>query len=113
MNKVDNKEDIFKIMSVLSDYVEKDRFSINEFKEIPGHMGVFQRHEKWFVYTTDEHAFCSIFGPFDVHGIICAVLKKIHMKNPDYQWKTEEEKSIYINNHFRSVAEIDAYMNMH
>ena len=112
MNK-ENDKDICKIMSILSDYVNKDIFSVNEFKEIPGHMGVFQRHAKWFVYTTDEHAFCSIQGPFDVHGIICAVLKKLYMKNPDYQWKTEEERSIYLNNYFRSLAEIDAYMNTH
>lgn len=39
-------------------------------------------------------------------------LKKLHVKNPDDQWKTEEERSIYINNHFRSLAEVDVYMDM-
>lgn len=111
MNKENDKE-VCKIMSIISDHVEKDQFSVNEFKEIPDHMGVFQRHGKWFVYTTDEHAFCSIHGPFNRHGIVCAVLKKLHVKNPDYQWKTEEERSIYINNHFRSLAEVDVYMDM-
>lgn len=108
--KYDERNEVLEIMTALSDYVDEKAFSVNELKLIPNHSGFFQRHGKWFVYITDEHAVCSINGPFDVHGVICAVLKKLHIKNTCYQWKTENERNIFLNNHFRSFAEVDEYM---
>lgn len=104
------KNEALEIMTVLSDYVEENTFSIDEFKLVPNYSGCFLRCGKWFVYITDEHVVCTINGPYDVHGVICAALKKLHIKNTCYQWKTENDRSTYLNNHFRSLEEVDEYM---
>lgn len=31
-------------------------------------------------------------------GVICATLKKLHIKNTGYQWKTENDRNTYLNN---------------
>lgn len=105
-----NRSEAAAILAAVWDYVKETPFSVDELKCVPDHRGCFQRSGKWFIYATDEHAFCTINGPYDVHGVICACLKSLHVKNTGYQWETEEERQVYLNNHFRSLQEIDSYM---
>lgn len=111
--RLQDRNETAEILAAVERHVEGTAFSVGALKCVPEHSGCFRRNGKWFVYVTDEHAFCTINGPYNVHGVICACLKKLHVKNSGYQWETEEEREIYLNNHFRNFAEIDAYMENH
>ena len=92
-----NRSEAAAILAAVWDHVKETPFSVDELKCVPDHRGCFQRSGKWFIYATDEHAFCTINGPYDVHGVICACLKSLHVKNTGYQWETEEERQVYLN----------------
>ncbi|MEE1313190.1 MAG: hypothetical protein UHS41_05530 [Lachnospiraceae bacterium] len=106
----ENSNEAGEILTAIENYVKGISFSVNELKCVPDHRGCFRRGGKWFTYVTDEHAVCMMNGPYNVHGVICASLKSLHAKNTGYQWASEEEQQVYINNHFRSLQEIDVYM---
>lgn len=84
-------------------------FSVGGLIVGPNRAGCFWRHGKWFVYRTDEHAFCMINGPFSVEGAIHVSLQTLHVKTTGYPL-SDEERTILFENHFRSLAEIDEYM---
>lgn len=104
-----------KLKQILSKYVELNSqlFSVGELTMEPDKQGCFQLFGKWFVYKSDEHAFFDIRGPFDVDSAICAALKILYIRNEEAQWNSEEDRSVFINNHFRDVAEIADYMYAH
>ena len=95
--------DLSEILSV----EELDQVKFGEYLALPNVVGCFQRKNAWFAYQNDEKAVCMITGPFDIKGIVIAIAKILHKKG--LQFENEQQRMNYINNHFRSFAEIDSY----
>lgn len=93
--------------------LQSRHFSVGKLCTEPNRAGIFYRFGKWFVYTCDEHAFLNIIGPFDRDSVVCAALKMLYIKSADVQWKSEKDRSFFINNHFHDVAKIAEYMYAH
>ena len=96
------------IRTALTPYLQGKNVILGELEQQPGRLGCFERDGNWYLYETDEHNFCSINGPYAVHGVICAMLKKLRVKDPQFVMN-DDERTVWLNNHFRSFAEIDRY----
>lgn len=97
------------IRTVLEPFLTGRDVSLGTLEQQPNRLGCFERDGNWYVYETDEHNTCSINGPYAVHGVICAMLKKLRVKNLQFVM-TDAEREIWLNNHFHTFEEIDRYL---
>lgn len=86
---------------------EIEHVKVGEYEATPDVIGCFKRNDEWFAYQNDERVNCTITGPFDIKGVVIAIAKKMYKKG--LKFEDEQQKTNYINNHFRNVDEIDSY----
>ena len=82
-------------------------FFMGEYVRKPNCQGCFPMGEAWYIYRTDEKNIPQITGPFTQKGVIyaCALMLNQSAGLEEYRF-SDEERSVYIHNHYRSQAEI-------
>lgn len=82
-------------------------FCIGEYVRKPNCQGCFSVGEKWYIFRIDERNTPLITGPFRQKGIVyaCALMLNQAAGLEEYRF-SEEERSIYIHNHYCSQAEL-------
>lgn len=82
-------------------------FCTGEFVRKPNCQGCFPMGKDWYIFRIDEQNTPQITGPFRQEGIVyaCALMLNQAAGLEEYRF-SEEERSIYIHNHYRSQAEI-------
>lgn len=82
-------------------------FCRGEFVHKPNSQGCFPMGEAWYIYRIDEKNTPQITGPFSQKGIIyaCALMLNQSAGLEEYRF-SDEERSIYIHNHYHSQAEL-------
>ena len=84
-------------------------FHAGEYVRKPNCQGFFPKGKGWFIYRTDERNSPLITGPFTRQGIVYACAMMLHQASGLEEYRfSEEERSIYIHNHFRSPEELPA-----
>ena len=82
-------------------------FRIGEYVRKPNCRGCFPKGEAWYIFRVDERNTPQITGPFRPEGIVyaCALMLNQSAGLEEYRF-SEEERSVYIHNHYRSEAEL-------
>ena len=82
-------------------------FCTGEYIHKPNCQGCFPMGEEWYIFRIDERNTPQITGPFRQEGIIyaCALMLNQAAGLEEYRF-SEEERSYYIHNHYRSQAEL-------
>ena len=82
-------------------------FHTGEYVRKPNCQGCFPMGEKWYVFRIDEYNVPQITGPFRQEGIIYACALMLHQTAGLEEYRfSEEERSNYIHNHYRSQTEL-------
>lgn len=82
-------------------------FCVGEYVRRPNGRGCFPVGEKWYLFRIDERNNSQITGPFRREGILyaCALMLNQSAGLEEYRF-SEEERSVYIHNHYRSQTEL-------
>ena len=82
-------------------------FRIGEYIRKPNCQGCFPHGDRWFLFRIDEHNNPQITGPFSEKGIVYACALMLHQTSGLEEYRfSDEERSIYIHNHYRSPEEL-------
>ena len=82
-------------------------FHIGEFVRKPNCQGCFCEGKEWYIFRVDEQNNPQITGPFRKQAIVYACAMMLHQSSclEEYRF-SEEERSIYIHNHYHSMEEV-------
>ena len=82
-------------------------FCAGEYVRKPNCQGCFPAGDRWYLFRIDEHNTPQITGPFGQQGIVYACAMMLHQATglEGYRF-SEEERSIYIHNHYSSPGEL-------
>ncbi|QFJ53724.1 hypothetical protein [Pseudobutyrivibrio xylanivorans] len=83
-------------------------FIVGEFVRKPGMSGCMEIKGSWYLYSVDDHADCIFTGPFNDKAIVYACAVKMHSSKLFQEYRfSKEEFSVYMNNHFYSLEEME------
>ena len=107
MDNVSTLKDLFSRLAEEGRLELPENFSTGKYVRKPDGLGCFLHGGGWFLYRIDEHNHPQITGPFSEKGIIYACALMLHQASglEDYRF-SEEERSIYIHDHYRSPEEL-------
>ena len=84
-----------------------ENFYIGEYVRKPNCQGCFPIGDRWYLFRIDEHNTPQITGPFRQQGIVYACALMLHQTSGLGKYRfSDEDRSIYIHNHYRSPEEL-------
>jgi hypothetical protein len=107
MDYVSSVKDEFNRLAKEGLLIFPEDFCAGEYVRKPNCQGYFPVGDRWFLFQIDEHNTPQITGPFRQQGIVYACALMLHQAAglEDYRF-SEEERSIFIHNHYSSREEL-------
>ena len=107
MDHVNTLRDLFSRLVEEGRLKLPEGFFTGEYVRRPNCQGCFPHRDGWFIFRIDEYNNPQITGPFSEKGIVYACALMLHQTSglDEYRF-SDEERSIYIHNHYRSPEEL-------
>ena len=107
MDNVSTLRDLFSRLAEEGRLELPEDFITGEYIRKPNCRGCFPHGDGWFIFRIDEYNNPQITGPFSEKGIIYACAMMLHQASGLEEYRfSDQERSIYIHNHFRSPEEL-------
>ena len=107
MNHASTLKDLFSRLEEEGRLKLPEGFRTGEYIRKPDSLGCFPHGDGWFLYRIDEQNNPQITGPFSEKGIVYACALMLHQASGLEEYRfSDEERSIYIHQHYRSPEEL-------
>lgn len=99
---IDRKNNHYLNLNQKHKVLDKSFVAIGEIIERDGVVGCVEGNDGWYMYCFFDRTENFFIGPFDVHGVIKALVCHMDLGNgEDFFCFTHEEEKIFINTHIR------------